>query len=127
MTTKIIDIPLPLKPEKKLRNNGSISPKKSHSKKEKNVIKKNKSTGLIKVNKIYQPTISSLLSKSVPIPEIKEPEEPKKELTIDEMIDLEIQSIINGTPDADEYFTIVGDVNVVDVDKFYQPYKYYKK
>ena len=43
------------------------------------------------------------------------------------MIDLEIQSIINGTPDADEYFTIVGDVNVVDVDKFYQPYKYYKK
>ena len=47
-------------------------------------------------------------------------ESPSKELTEDEKCDLEVFSILNGTPDADQFFHYDGDEIVVDKNVFFR-------
>lgn len=95
------------------------------SSKGKNFLSKTKSFGSLSFTKLFKSLKNSKATKSLEVIE-----KPKKELTTDEIVDLEIYSIINGTSDADQYFHYDGNENVVDIDKFYEfvasDYEYYQ-
>ena len=78
-------------------------------------INKTKSLGFINFNKLLKQTKSTMINQSLSVIE-----KPKKELTEDEKCDLEVFSILNGTPDADEFFHYDGDEIVVDKNVFFR-------
>ena len=88
-------------------------------KKRSNFISKIKSASCIFVKKHNRLDKTSKLSQSLSIIEVE-----KKELSDDEKCDLEIFSILNGTPDADAWFRYDGDETVVDENVFYKPIQY---